>query len=151
MNYEDVMGRIRDLIKRSSTPLRPDSFGHDYKFPEDLTKNTSDEIGELMSKLAAYRGYTSRQCGIAEIQRDLYGDVLRIKMPEFISQITREKGMTKTDVKEAAKSVPNAAEIRGKISEADKIFKMYLMLTNIYTGQLEILSREISRRKERIL
>jgi len=148
MDYEVMMDKIKDLVKKSSSPLRPDSFGKDYKFPEDLTTKTSGEIGALMSKLGAYRGYTARQMGISEVQRELYRDILKIRLPEFIGKIEKAKGMTKTDVKEAAGSVPEAVEIRKRISETDKIFKLYFALTNIYTGQIEILSREISRRKD---
>lgn len=147
MFYDDVLAKIKALGEKSSMPERPDSYGKDYKFPEDLTTMTSEEVSGLMSRLGAYRAYVQRQCMIAEIQRELWKDYFSLKIREFIPQVEKTKGMTKTDVKEAAKDVEEARNIKEKIMEVDKVYKMYFNLSLIYTGQIDILSRELTRKK----
>ena len=144
---EERMDSIRVLAKSVALPKRPDSFeGGSYKFPEDLTKLSGDELGALLSRLGAYRGYAQRQVGLSEIRRDMHRDLLSIKMPELISHIEK-KGKTKTAIKEEARDLPEAIETRKKISEIDYIFKFYYALEKIYTGQIEVISREITRRR----
>lgn len=142
---DEMKEHVNKLVRDASLPSKPDSYGQNYKFPEDLTTLTNEEIGQWMSRLGAYRGYASRQLGISEIRRDLLTDALKLKLPDFIAKIEQAK-MTKTDRKERALNLPEAVRMRKAINQAGYTFKLYFALVTIYSGQLEILSRDLTRR-----
>jgi len=129
-------------------PVKPHGFSERYRFPEDLTRLSNTEIGQWMSRLAAYRGYVLSIYARSEFKRKGDEVKLRIVRAQKQTEIRRnaEKGMTETAVKEAASSDPEIIGFEEAVSKAGRNADFYLTLRDILQGQIEVLSRELSRR-----
>lgn len=132
-------------IRKFAIPQKPDSFDEPYKFPEDLTILTSDELGQWMSKLAAYRGYAMYLLSRAEI--DLMFREGRLKMLVAEESSNREGTGTVTAIKNEVNTLNPVKELQGKVDESKKDTIFYAMLKDVYQVQGEVVSREISRRQ----
>lgn len=133
-------------LDKLAFPTKPYTFETSYAFPEDITVLSLDDIGRLMSKLGAYRGYVSSNRGIAEFKRRILEEKLKIATIEAKVRIN-DKTLTATALKESAKIDSNVTQIRNEMLEYEKQTIIYGALVEVYTGQIEILSREMYRRK----
>lgn len=128
-----------------SFPIQPVSFGADYEFPEDLTKLHVDQIGFWSSRLAAYRGYVLAMYTKSEVRRRMLEEKIKLESAKCRAS-RRDPNRTQSDIKDEVTSLPEIEEFNKKMLEAEASTIYYSMLKEIYTGQIEVLSRELTRR-----
>jgi len=132
-------------IRKFAIPEKPDSFDVPYKFPEDLTVLTSEELGKWMSKLSAWKGYVMYLLARAEIK--LMFEESSHKMLVAQESASREGTGTATEIKNEVAALEKIREHKRKIDECRKDTIFYTMLKDIYQSQGDVVSREISRRQ----
>lgn len=145
---QSLTNEIKEKVNKLSIPAQPSTFGSEYSFPEDAQHLNSIELGNWMFKLSAWKSYALRILTYKEVDHKVMQD----QYDKFIMM--------------SMSSIPSEAKIKNKESAIGKILcdypaaqEMYDSLTKrsteiialkriveIYTIQLEVLSREISRR-----
>ena len=132
-------------IDEFSFPNKPASFGKDYEFPEDLTKLPADNLGALISMLGAYRGYVLSLLARLEPKKKVAGQNYRLKLIEKTRSFDSER--TLTAAKQKAELDPEVRDLLDSMGDFDSKSAFLQTLVLMYTGHIEVLSREISRRQ----
>jgi len=136
-------------VKDLSLPAKPDSFGEDYKFPEDMTRLSNEQLSGLMSRLAAYKGYVLFLLALEEVNRRRCENALRIAKSEIF--ISKDDGKrTQKSINEEIANLPEVKDIAEKLEWHETSIILYTHLKDIYQGHIEVLSRDISRRGIRL-
>ena len=130
-------------IRKFAIPEKPDTFDIPYKFPENLTILTSEDLGSWMSRLVAYRGYVMYLLARAEI--DLMFSEGNHKM--LTAQECSTRIGTVTAVKNEVSILEEIMELQSKVDNSKKDTIFYTMLKDVYQAQCDVVSREISRRQ----
>ncbi len=141
------MEKIEKRLFSYSLPNKPTSFGVDYDFPEDITNITTHELGKWMFKLAAWKGYALRMAALAESEARLVEDSFEVLLAKISSEIQVEKRINKEILngKALAKDA-NLQKLKIRKMETSSESIALRRVLEIYTMQIEIISREISRR-----
>lgn len=132
-------------IKEYSFPVKPDTFGVDYVFPEDLTKLTLDALGQLMSRIAAYRGYTLSLLARFEPKKKIGEQTHRLKLIEKTRSF--DDGGIQKRAKEKAEIDKEVVALSTIVYDNEAKSEFLSTLVTMYTGHIEVISREISRRQ----
>lgn len=135
---------LDDIVRGFSLPLKPKTYGKNYEFPEDATRLSIEEIGDWMLKLSAYRGYVLSLYIRYEIKRRMLEENYKIKLAEESRKI--DSKTVKEKMNEAI-LVPAVREIHKKMMSREKDSMFCKGLADIYTGQIETLSRELTRKQ----
>jgi hypothetical protein len=142
------MINIQEEIKNFSLPLKPKSFGSEYQFPEEVSNLSSIELGNWMFKLAAWKGYTLRLLAFYEIERSWLKSQHDNRVAKKIAQ---ESDSNKKITKDHALGLlivsgEDFRQIKEKLIIKESALEGLRQILEIYSMQIEILSREISRR-----
>lgn len=132
-------------IRKFAIPQKPNSFEEPYRYPEDLTILTSDELGQWMSRLVSYKGYVMYLLSRAEI--DLMFREGRLKMMIAEESANREGTGTVTAIKNEVNTLESIKKQQELVDDSKKDVIFYTMLKDVYQAQGETISREISRRQ----
>lgn len=146
-SIESGIEKIENKLATYSLPNKPTTFGQDYDFPEDVNKITSHDLGKWMFKLASWKGYSLRMSSLAESEASLIEDAFDVLLSKAISEIETDKRLNKevlTGKALAGNLDLQKLKIRSMESSAEVIALKRIL--EIYTMQIEIISREISRR-----
>ena len=126
-------------------PEKPKSFGQSYEFPEDITILTSEQIGKEMSKLAAFRGYVIACLARAEVKKRMLEEKHKITIAGECR--CREDGnRTVKAIKDEVLCLDSVRSQGDQVEKAERNTIIFGGLREVYTGQIEVLSRELSRR-----
>lgn len=147
----DSLGRdfkeLTDKFRKFSIPAKPGTFGERYTFPEDLTKLEIEGLGQWLSRIGAYRGYITGLLAVYSVKKMMIESMLTLKSTE--QRRARDKGKTTlTAVKEEVSLLPDVQELNRRLLRVSGNVEFYSHLQYLYQGQIEVLSREISRRRE---
>jgi len=138
---------LTDKFKRFSIPAKPNTFGERYIFPEDLTKLDIEGLGQWLGRIGAYRGYVTGLLAVYSVKKMMVESMLTLKSTE--QRRARDKGKTtQTAVKEEVSLLPDVQELNRRLLRVSANVEFYSHLQYLYQGQIEVLSREISRRRE---
>ncbi len=143
-----MLKEVKEKLNSLSLPSKPKSFGSEYEFPEDIEKVSSPELGTLMFKLAAWKGYLLRILAVSEIERSWFKTKIEGNIAKKIAKESSEnKKITKDH---ALGQLLLDDEIFRKTKEQflykDSEIESLKNILEIYTMQIEVVSREISRR-----
>lgn len=147
MSEQTILKPIKDKIDKYPLPLRPPSFGQPYVFPEDVASLTSPQLGNWLFKLAGWKGYTLHQLAYEESEYLVLDEVFNTKMEMKMAGVVTEKKLVKeavrgkvmVDDKDMSALKARSMEKFGTVAALKRIIELYSM-------QLEVISREISRR-----
>lgn len=139
--------QINDPLIDFSLPIRPHTFGRDYEFPEDVTRLSSSQIGAWMSRLAAYRGYVLSLLGRSDFRRKCLEAERKVRFIEKCRELDNGIRKTQTAIKEEASLDESIKNLDAKISASERSCGFYRTLSDIYQLQIDVLSREITRRQ----
>jgi len=141
------MEKIESKLSSYSLPNKPTTFGKDYDFPEDINKLTSQELGKWMFKLAAWKGYALRMASVTESEASLVEDAYNVLLAKAASEVILEKRINKELLSgRALASNPDLQKLKVRFMEtAAEVISLKRVL-EIYTMEIEIISREITRR-----
>ena len=144
---DSAIEKAKSAIDAFPLPSKPSTFGKPYTFPEDITQITSTDLGQWLFKMAGYKGYALRMLAYVETEDSILKDAYSAKISKEMAKIEAKKKMNKesmvgvilTESEEVsslkAKMIKKSADVIG----CKRIVEMYTM-------QLEVISREISRR-----
>ena len=142
-----VIEKAKAEIGEFPLPNKPSTFGKPYDFPEDIAHITSTDLGRWLFKMAGYKGYAIKMLTYAEVEESILKDVYAARISQEMAKIEAQKKINKEsmigmilnehdDVKKLRKRIMDktASIIKGK------------RVIEIYSMELEVISREISRR-----
>ena len=141
---KDVQGKIVQY----SLPKKPGKFGEEYLFPEDIPTLESIEIGRWLSKLAAWKGYALRMLANAEMDLSIIKGMNGIAVSQFTAENTdnSEKKTTKDYLLGKALDNPNFKKLRADLLKKEAEVAALQRIVELYSIQIDAISREISRR-----
>jgi len=142
-----MLEEVKNKLNQFSLPAKPKTFGQEYFFPEDISKVLLQELGTLMFKLAAWKGYSLRLLATLDIEKSWLENKHNNKIAKQIAQTTNEKRITKDNA--LGQLILNDEEFR-KLKEQLIIKEAEVSslreVVEIYSMQIEVCSREVSRR-----
>jgi hypothetical protein len=143
-----MIEEIREGLKKFSLPQKPKSFGEEYHFPETIEMVSSVELGSWMFKLAAWKGYALRMLANAEIERTFLRGKNENKLAQKIAENSEgNKKMTKDHALGVLiKEDVDFKDARGRLIKKEAEVDSIKQIIEIYAMQIEVVSREISRR-----
>lgn len=143
-----MIEEAKEKLGTFSLPAKPKTFGESYIFPEDVSNLSSTELGTWMFKLAAWKGYAIKLLAYSEIERAGLKAKHENKLARKIAQDSIDnKKVTKDHA--LGMLIENGGEfkdIRRRLTIKEAEVDSLKQIVEIYTMQIEVVSREISRR-----
>ena len=143
-----MIEEARKKLSTFSLPAKPQSFGEQYIFPEDVNKVSSNDLGSWMFKLAAWKGYAIKMMADVEIDRAGYKAKHDNRLAKKIAEGSLE-GLKVTKDSALGSLIIGDEEfknIREKYIIKETEVESLKQVVEIYSMQIEVVSREISRR-----
>jgi len=143
-----MLDEIKSNLNQFSLPSKPKTFGQAYMFPEDIEKVSSSELGSWMFKLAAWKGYSLRVLADLEIEKSWLKAKHDNRVAKKIAQdsidnkkVTKDHALGQLIIEDA-----EFKKIRESLIVKDAEVDSLKLVVEIYSLQIEVVSREISRR-----
>jgi hypothetical protein len=143
---------IEDEIKKKlgnySLPSKPKSFGTEYYFPDNISTLPSSELGDWMFKLAAWKGYSLRMLANLEIERTLIKGKHDNLVSMAVSRLSTDNRRVTRDYA-LGKVIEDGGDfknVRQRLITKEAEVESLKQVVEIYAMQIEVISREISRR-----
>jgi hypothetical protein len=151
VKVDDDTLEIRTILSQLSVPSKPISFGKEYMFPEELDKLSSPELGNWLSKLAAWEGYSMRLLTRSEIELTILEENFDIMFSKATAQEYDKSIGSKSPTKDfilgrLLTTNAEASQIRDKLIKKKCETSAIKRVVEGYSIQLQAISREISRR-----
>ena len=143
-----MIEEARKKLSTFSLPAKPQTFGEQYVFPECVDKVSSSDLGSWMFKLAAWKGYAIKM--MADVEIDRAG--LKAKHDNRLAKRIAEGSIEKLKVtKDQALGQliiedEEFRNIRERYIIKEVEVESLKQIVEIYSFQVEVISREISRR-----
>ena len=136
-----------DVFRKFSLPKKPKTFGEEYEFPEDVSNLTSEKLGNWMFKIAAWKGYALKKLAAYELELSINEDDYQANMAMSMNAVLTEKKLVKEQLTgKVLTSNPEMLSKNQKLSILKSTVVSLKRLVEMYTMQLDIISRDISRR-----
>jgi hypothetical protein len=146
---DESIKRIEEKQKVFSLPKQPKTFGSEYFFPEDMQVLDSDQLGQWISRLSAWRGFVLRDLAKVESEAIMLEDSYDLAISRKLGEFEDPKKMSKDMIIGKVLNDPANAELKNlkhlameKRAEVNSLKR----IVEIYTIQNEAVSREITRR-----
>jgi hypothetical protein len=140
------MGALEKFEDWGITFRRP--MGEQVTLPEDITNVSSEELGELFTRITAWTDYISSQLVMAQLEernslrkKDMLENTLLIKRMG-----AHTKGERVTTVKAEIAVHPDVVSLDDDYEQKYAYRKLVEMLLNNHERDLQLVSREITRR-----
>jgi hypothetical protein len=147
MSENNIIEKINEKIKSYPLPKKPVSFGGEYTFPEDISNVTSIDLGQWMFKLAAWKGYALKRLSFAETELSIVDDSYDALLAKALATMSPDKMLKKEAmIGKALNSDERLQKLKERVISMSGEVAGIRRVVEIYTMQLEIVSREISRR-----
>ena len=142
------MGDISNELKKYSLPSKPKTFGEEYYFPETIETISSADLGSWMFRLAAWKGYALRMFSNVENDRIFLKGKHDNKLAQKIAQNSDDKKRITKDhaLGMLIKEDEEFKDVRGRLIRKEAELESLRQVIEIYSMQIEVVSREISRR-----
>jgi len=145
--HEEGIKNVRARFSDFSFPKKPITFGEEYIFPEDITNLLSPDLGTWMFKLAAWKGYALRLLSKIEIEESIIEDTYSSAISTNMVKINSDKKLNKDlMIGLVLESNPKLKQLKIVLIEKAAEVTSLKRLVEMYSLQLEIVSREITRR-----
>jgi predicted HTH domain antitoxin len=148
MTIENAVKNIETRLKTFPLPTKPSTFGKEYTFPEDVSNLASQDLGKWLFKLGGWKGYTistlAREGSEYSVLEQCFNAKIAMKMNKAVSadkKLVKEALIGKIiDEDEELKS------LKSKLIEKKGSVTMLEHIIDLYSMQLDVVSREITRR-----
>jgi hypothetical protein len=151
MDWKERVEMVEKKMRELSMPSSPDLFGKEYKFPEASTGIKTEDLGNWLMKLSSWKGYTIRLLARADIERIIIDESVDIAVAKSLSaELKAGKKVTKDAVLGAMILDEKFRELRTRLIEKKAECASLKMVIDIYSTQLDAISREISRRGQEL-
>ena len=143
-----MIEEARKKLGTFSLPAKPKTFGEAYLFPEEIINLSSADLGNWMFKLAAWKGYAIRLLADSEIDRAGYKAKHDNRVAKKIAEASSE-GLKATKDGALGSLIIGDEEfrsIRERLIIKDAEVESLKQVVEIYSMQVDVVSREISRR-----
>lgn len=147
-NWKIGITNVTMKLNVISTPSMPNSFGSEYKFP-DLSENIgSQELGNWLMKLASWKSYALKLLAKVEIERIIADESYDTVIAKGLAVADRAGRKVTKDVVagNSLMEVEGFRDLRTKLIEKKAESESLKKIIDIYSTQLDAISREISRR-----
>lgn len=151
--YDERLNFLKKTINefKLANPIRPENFGKDFSFPEDLHIISVAELGKLMGQLAAFRGYVTRLLGTQESIQVLVNSTYEVMLGSAMYEISKEAREGPRLVKDIlmALALESSEDLMWLWNEKNSLEAITVKLRSqltIYDQHYAALSRELSRR-----
>ena len=142
-----VIEKAKAEIGTFPLPKKPSTFDKEYTFPEDVTHITSTDLGQWLFKMAGYKGYALKMLAYAEVEESILKDVYSARISEEMAKIEAQKKMNKESmVGVILNEHEDVKKLRKRLIERSASVIKGKRLVEMYTMELDVISREISRR-----
>ena len=143
-----MIEEARKKLGTFSLPAKPKTFGEAYLFPEEIMNLSSADLGNWMFKLAAWKGYAIRLMADSEIDRAGYKAKHDNRVAKKIAQGSMEGLKITKDgaLGELIIGDEEFKDIRQRLIVKDAEVESLKQVVEIYAMQIDVVSREISRR-----
>ncbi len=150
-NWKIGISNVNMKLSLLSSPAIPKSFGQEYQFPE-ISNISSQELGDWLMKLSAWKGYALKLLSKSEVERIILDESYDAGIAKCAAEIDKNgKKVTKdVIVGNAITKVDGFREIKIKLIEKKAEVEGLKRIIDIYSAQLDALSRELSRRGQDI-
>jgi hypothetical protein len=137
---------LNELESWGLLPKKPKTTA--AELPDDITDISSDELGELFTKLTAWTDYLASQ--VAEAILEERAAQKKKEFTETMALVKRmgsqAKGERVTAIKAEISVTPEVIELDNKYEEKYAYRKLVEMMLNNHERDLALVSREITRR-----
>ena len=139
--------KYNGIVTGFPTPTKPSTFGKPYTFPEDVAGLGSTDLGRWLFKLAGWKGYTIKMLAVADSVNYVMNEVLEAKITMKMATYVSDKKLVKDALRgKIIGEDTELKELKCKCIEKTGEVMMLKRLLDMYSSQLDIISREISRR-----
>ena len=140
---------INNSLNKLSLPLKPESFGDRYTFPEDIVNISMISLGQWMFKLASWRSYCIKILTFEELEYSVIKKSfdLGVSNKAADTEKKQEKRISKDFlVSSIILNSPVYKRNQIKLIEKEAKIKALQRLLEMYQIQQDCISRELSRR-----
>lgn len=146
-SWDIAIDKINAKLDKFPLPQKPSTFGEEYSFPQDITNITSIDLGRWMFKLAAWKGYALKMLAYAETELAIVDDLYDANLAKYLGAMEPDRLMKKEAmIGKALNSDEKLKSLKSRLVLKSGEVAGVKRITEIYTLQLEVISREISRR-----
>lgn len=152
LDFRELQKQSEEVIKKRKLPLlgKPAFDAPEFSFPNDPDSVTSTQLGQLMLRFAAWRGYAQRLLGTVDTELTVLEAEYKLKVGVEGLKVRKEmEGRPSADTVEAAVLERNE-ELAPLYERRLKLLAARTQLTArlvVYEGLYQALSRELSRRE----
>ena len=150
-NYRIGITNVNNKLSSIPMPASPKSLGKEYQFPE-IADISSPELGEWLMKLSAWKGYVLKLLSKAEIERIVIDESYDTIIAKGYAAADKAGKKVTKDIVLGSSISENEGfrELRIKLIEKKAEVEALKRIIDIYSTQLDAISREISRRGQEI-
>jgi hypothetical protein len=153
VEWEPSIG-IQNVIKRVgelSRPSAPKSFGDKYDFPS-TSDIVSQELGNWLMKLSSWKSYALKILALSDLKRIIIDDSYDSMISKKYYELTKTDGKVTKDyvIGCLLSEDENFKKLKIGLVEQKAEVETLKHIIDIYTVQLDAISREISRRGQEI-
>ena len=139
--------KYTSMVTGFPTPTKPSTFGKPYTFPEDVAGIGSTDLGRWLFKLAGWKGYTIKMLAVSDSVNYVMNEVLEAKITMKMATFVSDKKLVKDALRgKIIGDDTELKELKCKCIEKTGEVMMLKRLLDLYSSQLDMISREISRR-----
>lgn len=151
-NYKKAIEKNQSKMSVFSLPTKPKTFGQEYEFPDDISNILSQDLGKWLFKLAAWKGYVLKLLSMAEMEFSILDDTCDVTVARRLSSLAKEGNKATKDIALGSEIMDSEQFKALKVSLIEKKGEVASLrrLVELYTMQLETVSRDISRRGQDI-
>lgn len=148
---DNVINKINEKLDSFPLPNKPATFGKAYDFPEDITNVTSMDLGKWMFRLGAWKGYALKVLAYAETELSIIDNLFDASLAKVLGAMEPDKMLKKEAlIGKALNENESLKALKSRVISKSGEVAGIRRVVEIYTLQLEINSREISRRSSEL-
>ncbi len=145
--WDIAIEKINDKLDKFPLPQKPKTFGEAYEFPQDIANVTSIDLGKWLFKLAAWKGYALKMLAYAETELSIIDDLYDATLAKYLGSMEPDRLMKKEAmIGKALNNNEKLKNLKSRVVLQSGEVAGIKRIVEIYTLQLEVVSREISRR-----
>ena len=153
--FQQALERVIKLLDESGPPWpkKPEGFGKEYEFPQDMANISSTKLSQLQSRLAGWDGYTQYLLGRADIDFSLMKNSYDIALGEKMSELQSNGSSRKLKDTLTAQALSEEPELKRAayvLAEKKALVTLLKAQKSIYDTQRHAASREQSRRADEL-
>lgn len=139
--------KITNKLNQFPLPMKPKDFGEEYEFPNDIAGVSSNTLGKWLFKLSAWKGYTLRTLAYSEMRNSILEDNFHSIVSQKMAGIKSDKKIVKEAmIGQIINENDDIEQLQSDLIERKSYTVALKRLVELYSVQIDVISREISRR-----